>query len=183
MATSARRRRLSTIVSALTLGAGLGLLVTVGLITWLMPKDDTVPLTAENLEQAQRLWQDRGPHSYDLDLTIGGIRAGTVHVEVRQGQVTAMIRDGHSPSQRRTWDAWTVPGQFDTLETELADMAHPQRGFAAPPGAQVIERVRFDPELGFPQHYVRLVLGTNLGVEWSTTRFKPVADEPPAARK
>jgi hypothetical protein len=183
MAPSAPRHRLSTLVLALTLGAGLGLLVTIGLISWLMPKDNTIPLTAENLEQAQRLWQARGPASYDLDLAIGGLRAGTVHVEVRHGQVTAMTRDGHSPSQRRTWDVWTVPGQFDTLETELADMDHPERGFAAPPGAQVIERVRFDPELGFPQRYVRLVLGTELGVEWSTTSFKSVADEPPADSK
>jgi len=183
MAPSSLRHRLSTIVLALTLGAGLGLAATIGLTRWLMPKDDTVPLTAENLEQAQRLWQARGPRSYDLDLAIGGIRAGTVHVEVRQGQVTAMSRDGHSPSQRRTWDAWTVPGQFDTLETELADMAHPERGFAAPPGAQVVERVRFDPELGFPRRYVRWVLGTNLEVEWSTTRFQRVADEPPAEIK
>jgi hypothetical protein len=177
-----RRRRLSTIVLALALGAALGLGVTVGLVSWLTSSDKTVPLTAENLEQAQQLWQAHGPKSYDLDLAIGGLRAGTVHVEVRDGQVTAMTRDGHTPSQRRTWDVWAVPGQFDTLETELADLTHPERGFAAPPGAQIIERVRFDPELGYPQHYVRLVLGTELGIEWSTTSFKRVADETPAAR-
>jgi hypothetical protein len=183
MAPAALRHRLSTIALALTLGAGLGLSVTIGLIVWLMPQDDTVPLTAENLEKAQRLWQAHGPDSYDLDLAIGGLRAGTVHIEVRHGQVTAMTRDGRSPSQRRTWDAWAVPGQFDTLEIEWAGLAHPERGFAAPPGAQVIERVRFDPELGFPQRYVRQVLGTELGVEWTTTSFKLVADEPPAVKK
>ena len=83
-----------------------------------------------------------------------------------------MTRDGHTPSQRRTWDAWTVPGQFDTLETELADLAHPERALQHRRERRLSSGFALIRVLGFPQHYVRSVLGTDLGIEWSTTSFK-----------
>ena len=52
--------------------------------------------------------------SYNIDLKLGGKTPGTVHVEVRNHEVTAMTRDGVTPSQRRTWDYWSVPEQFET---------------------------------------------------------------------
>ncbi len=95
-----------------------------------------------------------------------------------------MTRDGRTPSQRRTWDAWTVDYQLSTIADELAGASNPARTFGAPADARVVQRAKFDPELGYPIDYQRAVLGTPLDVEWRIVRFvrhdrpSPKADAP-----
>ena len=48
---------------ALTLGATLLLVVTVGLVSWLIPGEKTVLLTAENLEQADDCGRPTDPRT------------------------------------------------------------------------------------------------------------------------
>jgi hypothetical protein len=140
-------------------------------------RDTTPELTAATLATAEQSWTVHGPASYDLDVQISGIRSGEVHLEVRNGKVTSMTRDGRSPAQHRTWDAWTVPNQFEMLQTELDAAADPTHGFGAPQGTQVVQRASFDPRLGYPLVYERFVLGQpQLDLAWRVTRFAGRAD-------
>jgi hypothetical protein len=130
-------------------------------------------ITRQDLLAAKRRWQDAGLAGYKMDLMIGGRQPGVVHIEVREGMVTRMTRDGIVPSQRRTWEYWTVPEQFATIDQDF-DSAETPGGFGAAPGTQTILRADFDPQYGYPRRYQRFVLGTNLNVDWHVTRFEPV---------
>ena len=164
---------LSRLVARLALGAIKGAAILLILITIVFR--ETMPeLTPERLAAAQRLWEQQGPRSYDEDLVISGRRPGTVHIEVRDGTVTAMTREGHTPRQRRTWEYWRIESQFDTMAQDLDSAEHPTTGFGAPQGSRAVLRADFDPKYGYPRRYQRIVLGTDLNVEWETTHFRPL---------
>jgi hypothetical protein len=168
----------------LAVGIVLGLLVGTALATAVLMfafRDTTPELTEATFEAAQRRWDERGPQSYDMDLAIEGNRPGTVHVEVRDGKVTHMMRDGTEPKQSRTWGVWAVPGQFETIEQELDKAGNPAEGFQAPAGSRMVQRALFDPHFGYPAKYHRIVLGSNLELRWQVTRFVPLDARPEKA--
>jgi Family of unknown function (DUF6174) len=129
-------------------------------------------LTEARLVEAEELWQRAGPATYDMDLEIRGAQPGQVHIEVRNGEVTAMTRDGHTPPQR-TWDTWTVPGQFETLDRELVIAEDPEHEMQAQAGTQFRVRAEFDPQYGYPRRYHRYVSGGGPEVFWQVTEFQP----------
>jgi hypothetical protein len=147
----------------------------VAIVLQVFVADRIPPLTEARLEAAQELWEQQGPRSYDMDLEIRGAQPGRVHVEVRDGKVTAMTRDGRSPPAR-TWDVWTVPGQFETLERELVLAEDPQHEMDVAAGTQLQLRCEFDPQFGFPRRYHRYATGGAPEVFWRVTRFEPRSD-------
>ena len=172
---TAPRRRHSLRIFAI--GAALGTLVAllVGVTTLIVMVRDTTPdLTDEALQAAIRRWKEDGPASYNLDLAVGGARSGTVHLEVRDGQVTAFTRDGQTPERRHTWDAWTVPSQFDTIHREQDLAADPSGEMGVPKGTRLLLKAEFHPRWGYPLRYRRLVLGRGPDVSWDVTRFEPI---------
>ncbi len=130
------------------------------------------PLTEPALDAAEKRWADNGPASYDLDLEIRGVRPGVVHVEVRAGEVTAFERDGVTPRQRRTWDVWSVPGQFDMIERELDMAADPVHEMQATAETRLVLKCEFDAEHGFPRRFHRIVYGGGTEVYWHVTNFE-----------
>ncbi|HVU86379.1 MAG TPA: DUF6174 domain-containing protein [Pirellulales bacterium] len=169
-----RRSRLRT--SALVLGVAGGLAVGLAglLLFMILKRGPTLPeITRAGLAVAEQKWNAAQPPGYDMDIVIGGRQPGEVHIEVRRGTVTKMTRDGVTPSQSRTWEYWTVPEQFETIRQDF-DSSETEGGFGAAPGAQTILKGEFDPQYGYPRRYERHVLGTDLTVEWTVTRFAPV---------
>jgi uncharacterized protein DUF6174 len=129
-------------------------------------------LTEATLDAAEKLWAEKKPASYTLDLEIRGAEPGPVHVEVVNGEVVAMQRNGITPDQRRVWDVWTVPGQFETLERELELAANPAQQMDAPAGTRLTLQCEFEPHYGFPLQYHRLVYGGGPEVFWRTVKFE-----------
>lgn len=169
-----RLRRILAVLGGVVLGSLACLLAFVAM--FVARRESLPPLTRAAYEAALERWQAHGPASYELDVVLEGRQPGRIHVEVRRGQVTRMTRDGIQPSQQRTWDYWTVPGQFDTLDRELEMAANPQASFNARPGS-VIQQAAFDPTYGYPLHYRRFVLGTDFEVDWQVTAFHKLTDE------
>jgi hypothetical protein len=128
-------------------------------------------LSDASFQAAQEKWMQKGPENYDMDIKIEGNQPGVVHIEVRGGEVTKMTRDGRSPRQRRTWDVWTVPGQFEMIERELELAADPEGEMQASRGTRLWLRCEFDPELGYPRRFHRAVFGGGAEVYWEVTRF------------
>lgn len=169
----ARKIRLSSVI----FGAGLGTLAAglVAIVALVLIFRDPIPqLTRAEFDAAEQRWEKNGPASYNLDLAITGKRPGKVHIEVRNGEITHMLRDGVKPRQQRTWYYWSVPGQLETIDLELEKAADPAAGFHAPAGSHVIQRAAFDPHYGYPLRYSRDVMGTDMEVSWETTKFQPV---------
>jgi hypothetical protein len=165
-----QRRFPRSILLALVLVA---LVAGVGVVLKLFVARHLPELTEPLLAAAEARWEANGPANYDLDLELAGARPGVVHVEVRDGEVTAMSRDGVTPSQQRTWYVWSVPGQFETIERELELAEDPQFEMQAAEGTQVVLRAEFDPKYGYPRQFHRLVFGGGPEVFWRVTRFEP----------
>ena len=138
-------------------------------------RDPIQPVTAAEVAAAKTLWSEEKEGSYDLDIEITGLRAGQVHVEVRNGEVTAMTRDGKTPDQERTWQVWTVEGQFEMIEREFELAADPQGQMNLAPGARVLLHGEFDKHYGYPRRFRRLIQGgPGTEMSWRVTRFMPV---------
>jgi hypothetical protein len=127
-------------------------------------------LTESDLTHAKKLWVADGPPDYDMDVEIRGAQPGSVHIEVRRRVATAMTRDAITPPER-TWDAWTVPGMFETLEKDMQIAEDPEGEIQAAPGTKWQLRCEFDSKLGIPQLYHRLVSGGGPEVYWRVIRF------------
>lgn len=133
---------------------------------------DHIPeLTEAELQSATERWKEHGPASYDMEIELRGAQPGRVHVEVRNGEVTAETRDGRTPG-KWTWDTWSIPGLFDTLSQDLQTAANPEQEIQAAPGTKWRLRCEFDVGLGIPWQYHRLVTG-GPEVYWRVTSFQP----------
>src|SRR6187399_762431 len=115
-------------------------------------------LTQSDFDGAKKRWQEHGPVSYDLDIELRGAQPGRVQVNVRNRVVIAETRDGRVPKEH-TWDTWTIPGMFDTLETDMEIAEDPVQAIAAAPGTKWQLWCEFDPVLGYPRRYHRVASG------------------------
>jgi hypothetical protein len=180
-----KSRRVS--VGAVLIGMVAGVLLTlVVILVWFwLHRDPTPPLTAEALDRARQRWAERRVLDYDMEIQLAGQREGTLHVEVRGGEVTQHTNNGHTPP-RRSWDYWSVEGMLDAMERELevsaADVAASDRG-----ASQMVLRAAFDAQYGYPRVFHRLALGAGAGasnrdIRWEVTRFEPRAGDRAASR-
>jgi hypothetical protein len=151
---------------------GVGILLLAAILGIYFLGDRMPTLTEQGLNAAIDRWTESGIESYVMDLRISGARAGNVHVEVKNGVVIELVRDGQTPRQRRTWDVWSVPGQFDMMQRGLEIAADPQREMHAERGAQVVVRAEFDPRLGYPRAFSQVTLGGGPEFAWKTVRFE-----------
>lgn len=128
-------------------------------------------LTEQRLAAAMDRWRGNGPANYDLDVEIRGLRPGIVHIEVRNGEAVAMTRDGRTPPQPRTWEAWTVRGQFEMLEQELIRAEVSAQQNATDVAGRALVRCDFDPQFGYPRQFQRVAYGGQPDVYWRVTDF------------
>ena len=174
---SAPRKRRRSRAAPLLIGVLLGAVgaIVIAFIVWAVAFREPAipPLTKAALDAAIARWDRFGPQGYDLEIRLSGARTAEIEVEVRDGEATRVTRDGQLLSQRRLWHPWTVLGQFDTLELELANAERPGEVYSAPE-AQVVLRTSFDEQLGYPQRFQRRVLGTRYAIQWEVTRFRIV---------
>ena len=129
-------------------------------------------LNGEELEEAQKLWDRAGPEGYEMDLEILRGRPGIVHIEVRNGEIIAMTRDGRTPPQN-TWWYSSVPGLFEQLERELEMSEDPEHEMGAAAGTRWQLRCEFESAYGYPRRFHRYVSGGGQEVYWRVTSFDP----------
>ncbi len=152
--------------------AGLSLASIAALVLlFAFARGSTPVLTEEDLRAAMERRDARGPKSYRLELMVSGTRSGPVELEVRNEEPVRLLRDGRTPA-RHTWDFWTIPGQFEAMQTELTGDSRTM--FGVPDRSQVILRAEFDPELGYPRKYERQVLSKRIEIGWQLLRFEPL---------
>ena len=130
----------------------------------LWQRDPTPPPTLADLAAAEMRWQRQGPASYDLDLTTS--RNDRMHLEVRDGKPTAFTVNGHQPKERRVWETWTVPRQFEYIRDDMNREVTP--GSVAP-----LIQVQFDAKTGLP--WKHSYSGTNgVATGWKIHRFESI---------
>ncbi len=148
----------------------LGLLA--GLIAAaLAAREPTERLTAANLAAARQRWTAAGLRDYSLDLDIGGT---LYEVEVQRGAVISLRVGGHAAASHDA-QSYSVDGWFSTLELDLELAADPHGPLAG--GAELL-RVRFHPQLGYPERYVRAVSSAGRTQVVQVRRLEPARGPP-----
>ena len=119
------------------------------------------------LDAARQKWKQNGPANYDITIAVTGTRAAIYQVEVRNGQAVRATRDGDELKDPRTLGTWSVPGMFDTMQSDVDHITEP-----IPISAR--EANRESPEAdAYPRRYRRIEWGSSIEVGWEVTEFQP----------
>ena len=160
----------------------IGLAVAVAIIlTWTLrgPRDR---LTREALAAARQKWQQHGPASYVMVADVDSSLKVVHSIRVHDGEVVAMTIEGAKAEvPRHVWKQWSVEGLFSFISDELANAADPQRAYHVDNPSHVVLRATFDPELGYPRHFTRYVVGRSQSIEWTVRSFKSRVGSPQSA--
>jgi hypothetical protein len=152
-------------------GAGvLGVVVAIFIL-----RDPLTPLTRENLDAAREKWQSANVSTYHHRYEMSG---GVYDVHVDNGDVRRLLLNGQ-PTTSNKPNLYSVDGLFDILDEELRNAAKTkERGAVGTPGVDrsksaggaILLYVRFHPELGYVERFLRVVGGSNRshGVETFT---------------
>ena len=169
--TPARRSRASAVV-----WGGVCALVTALVIGAIYAFTATGPRLPEidqaQLDAARATWKQKGPADYDITVAVSGTRAARYHVEVRDGQAVRATRDGDPLKDPRTLGTWSVPGMFDTMQSDVDHMTKPIQ-INARESHRVSPRAEFDAQYGYPRRYRRIEWGSSIEVGWEVTHFSP----------
>lgn len=129
-------------------------------------------LTPESLAAARAHWEAAGPASYTLELEMKGALEDRRKIEVRNGRVTDM-RVGDRPASADSQAYWSVEGLFEFLAAELRNAADPPPELGVADPSQIVLRASFDPRWGYPESFLRHVLGRQQSTGWEVVRFEP----------
>jgi hypothetical protein len=171
---SPRLHRVSRSAAGFFAGAIIGLILVVLVWQGFFGEPGIPPLTTNDWQQSFQRWSSAGVQDYDLEVQVTGRQAATYAVQVRNGQVSRATRDGELLPQQRTWTTWSVEGMFETIARDLDSVERHATGRAEPSTPRLQLRAAFDPELGFPQRYLRtemVRLGANPEVSWRVVKF------------
>jgi len=145
----------------------------------------TEPVARDRLIAARERWKSANIISYDMDLETTGAQTGLYHIEVRDGQLAKITRNGQEmhPSER---DYWTVDGWFQAIEDDLENSEKPS-GDDPATRCEFWLRVRYHATLGYPQRYLRQqkqpsrrtatgyeTPAASQGVEMRVLKFEPI---------
>ena len=124
----------------------------------------------QKLDEARATWKQHGPANYDITVNVRGTRAAIYHVEVRDGEAIRATRDGDPLTDDRTLGTWSVPGMFDTMQSDVDHIDEPIQ-VNAREAHHVTPCAIFDPACGYPSHYRRIEWGSSVEVGWEVTEF------------
>lgn len=170
---TSRARGSTKLLAAAFLGSAIGLLGAVAILvvlSWNRPTE----LTRSEFDAAQQRWRAAAIDDYDIEIMVTGIRAATYRVQVRGGNPASATIDGRALKNRRTFGTWSVPGMFNTIES---DVEHVERRLteADPRSARLTLFATFDELHGYPKKYHRIEwgeAGSDSEVTWEVTVFE-----------
>ncbi len=168
------QRRLARMGAALV-GVVFGLIVAILIACW-MWRDRTPRVASSDLAAARQRWDGNGPSDYDLEVRLEKQQVELHRVEVRDGQVRRYTLNGHEMSRRRTFETWSVPGMFGTIQHDVDNLDLVQTGDATTSTPRLTLWGTFHPQYGYPASYRRFQWGTDYEVAWEVTEFRVATD-------
>lgn len=167
--TKAQRIIKNVLIGFGAFGAGL----IVAIVATRNPLD---PLTPELLSAARDRWRSAGIENYDLRYSQHG---SNYDVRVRGGVVVDASVDGQAPQNANLGDL-SMDGLLRVVQMECDALTDESGPFAS--GSQaVIARVRFHPELGYLQRYLRSGGGFGQSAAIDVEFFAPITSDTPTA--
>ena len=130
----------------------------------------SIQLTPEQLDEAQRLWKEKGPKSYNMVYTKrlnDDASVDKFEVEVRHEQVKKVLMNGR-PLQKEN-DEDEDPRIHHTMDRLLRDIERLMELDQKPGAKKVYVTAIFDDKSGALRRYVRRVMGTTQRIEMHIT--------------
>ncbi len=131
-------------------------------------------VSRERFEAAKKLWLQKRPSSYDIQIKVSGRQPAVYEVQVRSGVAVAATRNGYALNRPHAIGTWSVDGMFDTMERDLENVERHATGKAPPGTPRVTIWGRFDPDYGYPANFTRVQWDNNYEVVWEVTKFEVV---------
>jgi hypothetical protein len=136
-----------------------------GALFWL--REPMEPLTREALAAARQRWRSAGISDYELRYRM---QASAYVVRFRNGIVHDVKVNDKVPTSGN-WSAYGVEGLFEMLGQELDNAADPAGPFAG--GKAILLRVRFHPQRGYVERYLRSSGGGARGAAIDQVTLRP----------
>jgi Family of unknown function (DUF6174) len=130
----------------------------------------SIQLTPDQLEEAQRLWKEKGPKSYNMvytKLLNDDPKVDKFEVEVRGGEVKKVQMNG-KPLQREKEDG-PDPRIHHSMDRLLRDIERFMELDKKPDAKKVYVTAIFDDKNGALRRYIRRVMGTTQRIEMHIT--------------
>lgn len=153
---------------------GMAMLLIVGLIAiGKFARRGQLPiLDRSGFNAARSAWIDAEPSDYDITIEVTGRQPAIYRAQIRGGETINASRNDTPLTQKRTLRTWSVPGMFDTIESDVesVELFASGKGDAWTPNLTL--RAEFDPEWHFPSRYRRIEWGSSYEVLWQVKEFK-----------
>ncbi len=154
-----RSTRFRLAIWAGSFGAGL-------VLAFFILREPVDVLTRGALSAAQEKWEQSHVTDYDLRYRMHG---SEYEIKVRDG-VVVEARVNDRPPTSADWQVYSMDGLFETLGQELDNLENPTGPFAGRGGA-VLLRVRFHPEFGYVERFLRSGTGPARSVAIEMLQF------------
>lgn len=135
-------------------------------------------LDRARFDAARAAWMQAALPSYDVTVEVTGRQAAVYSAQVRNGDTIAATRNGQPLKQKRTLRTWSVPGMFDTIESDVENIESVANGTARPGTPKLVLRARFHPDLNYPERYQRIQWGSSHEVTWRVVEFHAAHETP-----
>jgi uncharacterized protein DUF6174 len=145
--------------------AGLAVLAMASLVVYNLNQQ----LTSEQIAAARKLWNEKGPKSYQLTyrIKIGIDKEPDIYVvRVRNGEVVSSTLN-ERPEEKRLLADRGMDAMFDWIERFQELKAKPNQ-------PQTYIRALFDPKTGAVRWYVRRVMGGSERLEITVEPVEPL---------
>jgi hypothetical protein len=161
-----RPRSCLPILIGMALGAVLAFFLAGRFLGGRLPEMSRSDLTA-----ARERWQAAGIADYEIEVEVQSRQLEKYRVIVAGGEPQEAWRNDRPLKQVRTFDTWSVPGMFDTIETDVE--ASEDKGNAQAP--KLTLQAEFDTKTGVPLRYRRIEWGKDVQISWQVTKFAPAS--------
>lgn len=144
--------------------------VAVGIV-WLRSGDEI--MTAARLNEAEELWRTTGPSDYDIKVETFGPRAAVYRAQIRNHQAVAAFIDDRPIQSLHALDTWSVPGMFDTIQSDIDSQEIVAAGEAVKSTPRVVTWGKFHKTWGYPESYRRAQKGAAFESGFRVVKFEP----------
>ena len=153
-------------------------LVVIFALMWMFRQNVPV-LTSDSLADARTRWIAARISDYEMLVLMkaSGLKPSEVRVTVRGGRAIELTLNGE-PASSGAPSLYTVDGLFELLDRELELASRPVQPASESQQDRPIVRACFDSATGVPQHFLRVVPGTNRSTEWRVLKWRALPAAP-----
>jgi hypothetical protein len=154
-------------------------IASVGVTVFMIWFNNSIQLTRGDLDDAHKLWKEKGPKSYNMVYTEqfnDDDHKTIIFVKVRDGKVADVMMNGKPLEPTKEDGEVHDPRPYHSMNAKFRDVERFMSIDEKEGAPRVYVVAKFDPETGAILRYIRRVMGTRQRVELNF-KFEPLEKE------